>query len=92
VGCVLPLIDPPLLALLSVSEAMGLPVPLGLMVLAFGNWLVLSKLADGAWTGSARNKRIVIGLAVSFALAVPFAVAEFIGYLLIVCSQQTCFS
>ena len=89
---VLPLVDPPVLALMSTSDASGVPVLLGVLLIAFGNWLVLAWISEGVWTGSARRRRVGLGLALSVALAVACGVGEFIVTLLIVCSNQQCFS
>jgi hypothetical protein len=91
VALVLPFVDPPVLALLSLSEAMALPALLGVVLIALGNWWVLSRVSRGAWSGADRNKRVFLGVVFSLVLAIAFAYAEFIGYLLIACSQHACF-
>jgi hypothetical protein len=88
----LPLVDPPLVALLSASDALGLPPLLGVLLVGLGNWWVLSRVSRGAWTGSERNKRVFLGVVGSLALAIGFAYAEFFVWVIIVCSQQACFS
>jgi hypothetical protein len=88
----LPLVDPPLVVLLSASEALGLPGVLGVLLVGLGNWWVLARVSRGVWSRSERNKRVFLGVVVSLALAIGFAYAEFFALIVIVCSQQACFS
>ena len=53
---------------------------------------MLARVSRGIWSRSERNKRIFLGVVLSLALAIGFAYAEFVVYVVIVCSQQACFS
>jgi hypothetical protein len=92
-GLVLPLVDPPVFALISAGTGgMEMAPALGVLLIALVNGLVLWRLSEGVWGLEARKKRVAIGLAVSAVLAVAFGIAELMVTLLIVCSNQACFS
>jgi hypothetical protein len=90
-GLVLPLVNPLLLLLATISLPFHLP---GAVVLVTGlNWLLLWKAAALAWpSGEGRRGRVAWGLAVAAAMSFLAAVAEVVIYLNVACPDAGCFS